>query len=116
MHEPWRRAVLKKQGLPRSISDGDDAEVPSEGVLTEACEGTAPELVKESLGSPGCESLLPTSASALALGAPWLVMDGLDDSPDAFTDGPDRANCAPAPMTATRRIPWRPSSRTIAPS
>lgn len=68
MHAPWRPAVARKQGLPRSISDGSLAEMRSEGVPLEASEITAPELVKESSGSSGGESLTG-SAPAPALDA-----------------------------------------------
>jgi hypothetical protein len=96
MHAPWIRAVATKHGLPRSASDGSLAAVRSEGVPLHASEITAPESVKESFGSPDCESLRSASAPPLLVMA-WLL--------DVFTDGTDRAKRAPAPMTARRRMP-----------
>jgi hypothetical protein len=68
MNAPWTPAVARKQGLPRSISDGSLAEVRPEGVPLQASEITAPESVKQSFGSSGRESLT-ASAPAPALDA-----------------------------------------------
>jgi hypothetical protein len=95
MHAPIP-AVATKQGLPRSVAEGALAGVRSEGALLHASKITAPASVKDSFGSPDCESLESALAPPLVVMA-WLL--------DVFTDGTDRAKRAPAPMMARRRMP-----------